>query len=404
MPQQLKALTSIRFLFALLVVLFHGLEPRPEALDVFPGLLKTVISHGYVGVSFFFVLSGFILSYSYAGRISKPGEATAFWWARAARILPAYYLAFFVYLPFAIVAVAVSEAPRLAALNALTIASFQLTLTHAWAPGAALAWNSPAWSLSVEACFYALFPMVLPRLEKAPSRALALLAVAAYALSQLAALMIWQIGPSNAARALADAMHFPAEDPAGYHLFYMYFPVFRIPEFLFGAVVGVLFVRRRPMTQLGRRICLALGCVGFIAGFSFFDGRVPAPLFSNGVLAPFLVMVLIGLAHSPSRIWSHPLFVRLGDASYSLYLLHMPVFLWVRALDRKSLQMQDHSFAVFFIASLVIAIGASLFSLAYIEQPSRQFIRRRFAPALAAPLAAERDFAGALRPEAQTSL
>ena len=70
-------------------------------------------------------------------------------------------------------------------------------------------------------------------------------------------------------RALADAMHFPAEDPAGYSLFYMYFPVFRIPEFLFGAVVGVLFVRCRPMTQLGRRICLALGCVGFIAGFYF---------------------------------------------------------------------------------------------------------------------------------------
>ena len=92
MPQQLKALTSIRFLFALLVVLFHGLEPRPEALDVFPGLLKTVISHGYVGVSFFFVLSGFILSYSYAGRICQPGDATAFWWARGrphiARLLP----------------------------------------------------------------------------------------------------------------------------------------------------------------------------------------------------------------------------------------------------------------------------------------------------------------------------
>ncbi len=397
MPQQLKALTSIRFLFALLVVLFHGLEPRPEALDVFPALLKTVILHGYVGVSFFFVLSGFILAYSYAGRIYQPSDATAFWWARAARILPAYYLAFFVYLPFAMVAVVVSEAPQLSALNALTIASFQLTLTQAWAPGAALAWNSPAWSLSVEACFYALFPMVLQRLEKAPSRALVLFAIASYALSQFAALIIWQIGPSNAARALVNVMHFPAEDPAGYNLFYMYFPVFRIPEFLFGAVAGVLFVRRRPMTQLWRRICLALGCLGFIAGFSVFDGLVPAPLFSNGILAPFLIMVLIGLARSPSRIWSHPFFVRLGDASYSLYLLHIPVFLWLLAIDRKSFRLQEHSFAVFFIAYLVIVIGASMMSLAYIEQPCRQFIRRRFAPAPSAPLAGEPDFAGALR-------
>ena len=77
MQKQLEPLTSIRFLFALLVVLFHGLEPRPDTLDVFPGLLKTVISHGYVGVSFFFVLSGFILAYSYAGRVRQPSDEAA---------------------------------------------------------------------------------------------------------------------------------------------------------------------------------------------------------------------------------------------------------------------------------------------------------------------------------------
>jgi peptidoglycan/LPS O-acetylase OafA/YrhL len=397
MQPQLKALTSIRFLFALIVVLFHGLEPRPETLDVFPGLLRAVIAHGYVGVSCFFVLSGFILAYSYAGRIRQPSDDAAFWWARAARILPAYFLAFLVYLPFAIVAVFASEAPRLAALNALTIASFQLTLTQAWVPGAALAWNSPAWSLSVEACFYALFPMLLPRLEKASSRALVILAIVAYALSQLAALMIWLIGPANAALALVNVTHFPTQSPAAYDLFYMYFPLLRIPEFLFGVAVGVLFVRRRLMTELRRRICLALGCLGFIAGFSVFDGRIPAPLFSNGIFAPFLIMVLIGLAHSPSRIWGHPFFVRLGDASYSLYLLHIPIFLWLVAIDRRSFQLQEHSFAAFFIAYLVIVIGASMISLTTIEQPCRRFIRRRFAPAPSAPLAAEPDFAGALR-------
>jgi peptidoglycan/LPS O-acetylase OafA/YrhL len=391
--QQLKALTSIRFIFAMLVLLFHGLELRPGALDVFPGLVRTIISHGYVGVSFFFVLSGFILSYSYAARIRRPGDEAAFWWARAARVLPAYFLAFVVYLPFAIVAVVVSEAPRSAALNALTIASFQLTLTQAWIPGAALAWNSPAWSLSVEACFYALFPLLLPRLEKLPASRLTILAILAYLVSQLAAIAIWQFGPANAARALIDLSNFSPPNRAAYDLFYMYFPVFRIPEFLFGATAGVLFVRRRPMTQLRHRCYLALGSLGFIVGFWAFDGQLPAPMFSNGIFAPFLVMVLIGLAGSRSRIWTHSFFVRLGDASYSLYLLHIPVFLWMSVIDRKTLQLQEHSFPIFFIAYLAIVIGASLLSLTYIEQPSRQFIRRRFAPALSAPLPAERDFA-----------
>ena len=396
MQQQLQPLTSIRFLFALIVVLFHGLEPRPDTLDVFPGLLKTVIAHGYVGVSFFFVLSGFILAYSYAGRIRQPSDEAIFWWARAARILPAYFLAFLVYLPFAITAVVITEAPRIAALNALIVASLQLTLTQAWAPGAALAWNSPAWSLSVEACFYALFPMLLPRLEKASSRALVILAIFAYALSQLAALMIFKIGPSNVARVLVDVTQFPPQNPAAYTLFYMYFPLFRIPEFLFGAAAGVLFVRCRPMTQLARRICLALGSFGLIAGFAVFDGRVPSPLFSNGIFAPFLVLVLIGLARSPSSVWGHPFFVRLGDASYSLYLLHIPIFLWVSAIDRKSFHLQERCFGTFLTAYLVIAIGASLISLVYIERPCRQIIRRRFAPTPSKPLVAKPDFAGAL--------
>lgn len=395
MQQQLKPLTSIRFLFALIVVLFHALEPRPDALNVLPGLLKTVIAHGYVGVSFFFVLSGFILAYSYAGRIRQPGDEAAFWWARAARILPAYYLAFLVYLPFVMVTIVVADAPRLVALNALIIAALQLTLTQAWAPGAALAWNSPAWSLSVEACFYALFPMLLPRLEKTSSRTLVIVAVVAYALSLLAALAILQIGPANAARAWAGVTRFPSENPAAYTLFYMYFPLFRIPEFVFGAAVGVLFVRRPPMTQFARRICLALAWCGLAAAFVIFDGLAPPALFSNGIFAPFLVMVLVGLARSPSRFWGHPFFVRLGDASYSLYLLHIPVFLWVSAIDRKSFQLQEHSFGAFLTVYLVVAIGASLASLRYIEQPCRQWIRRRFAPALSTPIVPELDFGAA---------
>ncbi len=81
---RLPALTSVRFLAAFHVALFHmneiGVITRPRWLKVFAGI-------GYVGVSFFFVLSGFILVYTYAGRSIVLRD---FWQTRVARIYPAY--------------------------------------------------------------------------------------------------------------------------------------------------------------------------------------------------------------------------------------------------------------------------------------------------------------------------
>jgi len=80
---RLPALTSLRFFAALHVVFFHFL-----AFKIFTsqGWFGQISSIGYVGVSFFFVLSGFILVYTYEGRDISAG---AFWRARFARIYPA---------------------------------------------------------------------------------------------------------------------------------------------------------------------------------------------------------------------------------------------------------------------------------------------------------------------------
>ena len=71
---QLRPLTSIRLLFALLVVVFHGQDTLEQGgFDSWPFVVRAVVSHGYVGVSFFFVLSGFILSYSYTCAVAEAG-------------------------------------------------------------------------------------------------------------------------------------------------------------------------------------------------------------------------------------------------------------------------------------------------------------------------------------------
>src|SRR5260370_7164480 len=91
---RLPALTSLRFFAALHVVFFHFL-----AFKILPseGWLGQISSIGYVGVSFFFVLSGFILVYTYAGRDTP---ARDFWRARFARIYPAFAFSLLLTGPF----------------------------------------------------------------------------------------------------------------------------------------------------------------------------------------------------------------------------------------------------------------------------------------------------------------
>ena len=186
-PMQLRPLTSIRFLFALLVVLFHGLDflEHSGVTKNWPKAILTVISHGYLGVDFFFVLSGFILAYSYRSRLSQRNDCFGFWWERFARIYPAYLFAFIIFLPTGIYSTWFLGQPRLA----LVTAAFQLSLTQSWVPAAALEWNAPAWSLSVEAFFYVLFPFLFLTIHMFSKGRLVLFLLAAYMLSQIGALV-----------------------------------------------------------------------------------------------------------------------------------------------------------------------------------------------------------------------
>ena len=91
---RLPAVTSLRFFATFHVALFHmnemGALTGPRWLKAFAGI-------GYVGVSFFFVLSGFILVYTYAGREIRLHD---FWQARFARIYPAYLFSLLISFPF----------------------------------------------------------------------------------------------------------------------------------------------------------------------------------------------------------------------------------------------------------------------------------------------------------------
>src|SRR5205807_512668 len=118
-------------------------------------------SNGYESVSFFFILSGFILAYVYDGLFSSArpssSSARAFWIRRFLRIYPTYLLALAISLPPFVYydRFGPGALPAPVFLGGLFLAPI---LVQAWVPGLALIWTLPAWSLSVESFFYLCFP------------------------------------------------------------------------------------------------------------------------------------------------------------------------------------------------------------------------------------------------------
>ena len=150
-------LTSLRFFAAALVVAFHY---DPDRFPRLPDFIHDWLETGYESVTFFFILSGFVLSYVYFG--TDPGRTNttlkSFFVARFGRLFPAYYLSLLIALPFFVAPNFFQEEPAPANLPYHGLAV--LFSVQSWWPEAALAWNPPAWSVSVEWFLYLTFPVI----------------------------------------------------------------------------------------------------------------------------------------------------------------------------------------------------------------------------------------------------
>src|SRR5437762_8695399 len=136
---KLPALTTLRFFAALHVVLFH--MHVIGILSGGPWWYQNFASIGYIGVNLFFVLSGFILVYTYA---SPALNVRRFWQARFARIYPAYIVSLLASAPFFFFAVRTLNLPFFAwsKQHLVTACVLTVSLLQSWVPSAALTWNS----------------------------------------------------------------------------------------------------------------------------------------------------------------------------------------------------------------------------------------------------------------------
>jgi peptidoglycan/LPS O-acetylase OafA/YrhL len=128
----IRPLTSLRFFAALLVLAHH-----------YFGFMA-----GFSGVTFFYVLSGYILTVNYADRVGSWREVKLFWWKRFARIYPTHLLVLAAAIPFG---------------SSLSVLPINLLLLHSWVPVQSVffSFNGPSWSISNEAAFYGVFPWLV---------------------------------------------------------------------------------------------------------------------------------------------------------------------------------------------------------------------------------------------------
>jgi peptidoglycan/LPS O-acetylase OafA/YrhL len=337
--KRLDSLTQARFFAALGVVLFHACFAF-HARDTWYGHLS---EFGFVGVSFFFVLSGFVLTWSSRAN-EKPSR---FYWHRFARIWPAYALTWLAAVLYAAVGHGtVSWKP--------VVLGF--ALLQAWTPKYAMSYNFPAWSLSVEALFYALFPLLIFVLRRL-SQTQALIAVGLG--------YLWTLTGDVAVRLLGTKQ---SMDWLTYS-----FPPYRLGEFIAGMGLAVAMgkgwrprvSRLLPLTYLG---ALAVLNALWVEGGHHIDKDILTLLV---IPATFGLVAALAQRDMKDRQRRSMALLRLGEASYALYISHAIV---IMAWGGLKLSFETRFLLPYVALSIVVAVLLHR----WIERPTERWLRQRW--------------------------
>lgn len=304
---------------------------------------------GYLAVAMFFLLSGFILSYTYAGQIDEPGDYRRFWEARFARIWPVYVVSLL------LTSLAQFAFPKLSYILPT------LLMLQAWNPFDRRmwgAWNYVCWTLSVEAFFYLCFPFYQRWLERLDSQ------------KQLASMVV-MLGLGVAINSAVNVLGYSSHGI----LHMVPLPLMRLPEFLAGVGLGNYFLRKTSpaavvstsglWTYVPMIVTIALLCRAWNQWTSL-------------VLITFALLIF-GLASEKTllaQVLSSKVMLFGGAISYSIYLLQAPVKDMVRIFV-DHLHIASVGFRAGFLFALLLLLSAISFKT--IEEPARRQLRSMFA-------------------------
>ncbi|SHE96837.1 acyltransferase family protein [Streptoalloteichus hindustanus] len=301
--RNLPSLTGLRFAAMLPVFLVHvALEGVFSADSANWGFLNGLGTSGYVAVSSFFVLSGFVITWSFDQRDTLRG----FYRRRLARVLPNHVVVFGI-------ALVLMAAFRMAV--GLPNALAQLLLVQAWIPDYSYLdfGNSVSWSLSVDVVFYGLFPAIILVARKIRPRHLWYWAGVAVLGVVLVSTVAMFLLPAEPVRPLGEISE------SQYWLIH-FLPVSRLFECLLGVVMARIvqngqWIGLRPLWAFA--LLLAAYAITFLVPY-------PYRLTSVTVAPLGLLIASLAVADVEGRrtLLSYRFLVRLGELSYAFYLLH----------------------------------------------------------------------------------
>lgn len=379
------AIDGLRGLAALSVVLFHAwLYTRPHVVAVGrDGLADDAWHELRIGLVLFFVLSGFLLYRPWAAAAIDGRAAPrvgAYLRHRAARVVPAYYLAI---AGSVLLLWGSGDAPGVRLPPAEGLWRF-FAFTQNFDVSTVMTLDPPMWTLAIEVCFYALLPLVGWAALRAGRRRSVQAALVLVLLAEGLAWNWWIAG-------------------RGFDLPFSKNLLAMLPYFAAGMLAAVLGHGREPGRR-GRSLMLLAGAAAVLANAAWqshaahADPTAMAPRVLRDLIAAagFAAIVAVASARGAQRgLLARRELAWLGTVSYGLYLWHVPVLLALRAEGMLPLSPLG-AVAVALPASLLLATA----SWRLVERPAIAWARsRRGAPAPAGrhPLAPARTIAlGAL--------
>jgi peptidoglycan/LPS O-acetylase OafA/YrhL len=347
----MPALTGLRFILALWVILHHltgrGMMLEPLAQSLTPAA-RAILRGGYLAVGTFFVLSGFVLARSYASKTWTRKSLIKYGAARIARIYPTYLLSVLIVSPFIFDwCFPTGRIPPPPSTEAEQLVNYGFML-QGWVKPAVF-WNTPAWSLSCELFFYLCFPLVIACLA---TRSWPRMLAAVAGCLVLPTLLIH------------------AGVPAPWK------PVYHMADFLLGIIAAGIYdwVVRSEVLRRGFWLYVPAAVIGLTVVAS--PALVERWMTLNGAMRPLNAALLVGLAIGggfPARALSTRLVTHLGKASYSMYILHIPLLWWFkRSWMYRSSSWSQNSYAMLFIAGVILVSSAAC---TFVEEPVNRRIR-----------------------------
>lgn len=340
-PKHFVALDLYRFVASFGVFVLHFTEFAHYSVGV--GFGKAVVDFAKF-VDFFFILSGFVIGLTSFNQVETPSQIFTFLRRRIARIYPMHILTLTIFLVPAILGLS-SNADKLDPSLILK----ESLLVRYWQPHAQLVFNFPSWSISVEWAMYLCFPIFALLYRKIGWGALAAISMVAFA-----------------------AMEYNLCFEPRYHgmWFLMNVPLRALPTFTIGIILSQSY-GRWPIRH-GVWMGVATFAIAILSMVCRVNTYIELALFALSIW-----LTAAGYAFGENTVFDrHRVFRWLGDASYSLYMLHV-IFLIVFVQKLWPLFSSGNPPLSY---GVLIGSAATLLSIAcyhLFEKPAREWISNR---------------------------